>query len=278
MLLRRNHIICIAALLSSLRDYTTHAQDDETFNTTAVIDNDAPFDDATTTSDNSNNNTDNNNKPSSLLDAFDKPTTNNETDYVGIEEEEEIEDLETFDDTNATLLEVLDDRTTNSVFKLNNLNWTNIVLDPSSTCSETVHFCIDMPWEESTSPEELISAMKEKYIHFSDGWWNHITSDVNNRYEMYASALKLGISAINDSQSIQTYGIGVVVDNVNSVDHLNNKFSVTMKIYLFKIEPEGDPPEVSVHYMLYVISLYNNLTYHINIYIYYIPVIKQSIW
>ena len=37
MLLRRNHIICIAALLSSLRDYTTHAQDDEAFNTTAVI-------------------------------------------------------------------------------------------------------------------------------------------------------------------------------------------------------------------------------------------------
>ena len=50
-----------------------------------------------------------------------------------------------------------------------------------------------MPWEESTSPEELISAMKEKYIHFSDGWWNHITSDVNNRYVLYASALKLGI-------------------------------------------------------------------------------------
>ena len=49
-----------------------------------------------------------------------------------------------------------------------------------------------------------------------------------------------------------------------------------MKIYLFKIEPEGDPPEVSVHYMLYVISLHNNLTYLINIY--YIPVIKQSIW
>ena len=253
MLLRRNHIICIAAVLSSLR--YTHAQDDETLNTTDTViaidsDNDAPFvvDDATTTLDNSNNtNTNTDSKASSLLDAFNEYTNpNNDTDTsVGIEEEEEdIEDIETFDDANATLLEELDDRTTNNVFKLNNLNWTNIAFDPSTTCSETVHFCIDMPWQETSSPDELISAMKEKYIHFSDGWWNHIEDDVNNRYELYASALKLGISAINDSQSIQTYGIGVVVDNVNSIDHLNNKFSVTMKIYLFKIEPE-DPPEVS---------------------------------
>jgi len=234
-----------------LRDYTTHAQDDETLNTTdkAIAidsDNDTPFvldDDATTTLDNSNN-TDS--KASSLLDAFNEYTNPENDTSVGTEEEEEdIEDIETFDDANATLLEELDDRTTNNVFKLNNLNWTNIVFDPSLTCSETVHFCIDMPWQETSSPEELISAMKEKYIHFSDGWWNHIEDDVNNRYELYASALKLGISAINDSQSVQTYGIGVVVDNVNSIDHLNNKFSVTMKIYLFKIEPE-DPPEVSI--------------------------------
>ena len=34
MLLRRNHIICIAAVLSSLR--YTHAQDDETVNTTVT--------------------------------------------------------------------------------------------------------------------------------------------------------------------------------------------------------------------------------------------------
>lgn len=248
MLLRRNHIICIAAVLSSLR--YTHAQDDETVNTTVtavIANNDAPFvvDDATTTTLDNSNNTDS--KASLLLDAFNEYTNPYNDTSAGIEEEEEgdIEDIETFDDANATLLEELDDRTTNNVFKLNNLNWTNIVLEPFSTCSETVHFCIDMPWQESTSPEELISAMKEKYIHFSDGWWNHIEDDVNNRYELYASALKLGISAINDSQSIQTYGIGVVVDNVNSIDHLNNKFSVTMKIYLFKIEPE-DPPEVSI--------------------------------
>jgi len=288
MLLRRNHIICIAAVLSSLRDYTTYAQDDETLNTTEVIaidiDNDAPFvvDNATattTTLDNSNN-TDS--KASSLLDAFNDYTNPNNDTSVGAEEvEEDIEDIETFDDANATLLEELDDRTTNNVFKLNNLNWTNIVFDPSTTCSETVHFCIDMPWQETSSPEELISAMKEKYIHFSDGWWNHIEDDVNNRYELYASALKLGISAINDSQSVQTYGIGVVVDNVNSIDHLNNKFSVTMKIYLFKIEPE-DPPEVSINMCtlyvvwLHMISLHNKLTYHINIC--YIPVIKRSIW
>ena len=220
-----------------------------------------------------------------MLDAFNEYTNpNNDTDTsVGIEEEEEdIEDIETFDDANATLLEELDDRTTNNVFKLNNLNWTNIVFDPSTTCSETVHFCIDMPWQETSSPEELISAMKEKYIHFSDGWWGHIEEDVTNRYELYASALKLGISAINDSQSVQTYGIGVVVDNVNSIDHLNNKFSVTMKIYLFKIEPE-DPPEVSsscMHIMyafcLVMICLHNKLTYHINIH--YIPVFERSIW
>lgn len=256
MLLRRNHIICIAAVLSSLRDYITYAQDDETLNTTGTAiaidsDNDAPFvvDNATTTTLDNSNNTDS--KASSLLDAFNEYTNPDNDTSVGTEEEEEdIEDIETFDDANATLLEELDDRTTNNVFKLNNLNWTNIVFDPSSTCSETVHFCIDMPWQETTSPEELISAMKEKYIHFSDGWWNHIEDDVTNRYELYASALKLGISAINDSQSVQTYGIGVVVDNVNSIDHLNNKFSVTMKIYLFKIEPE-DPPEVSIPYMLY---------------------------
>ena len=247
MLLRRNHIICIAAVLSSLR--YAHAQDDETVNTTEVIATDsdinAPFvvDDATTFTLDNSNNTDS--KASSLLDAFNEYTNpNNDTEYADVEEED-IEDIETFDDANATLLEELDDRTTNNVFKLNKLNWTNIVLQPSLTCSETVHFCIDMPWQETSSPEELISAMKDKYIHFSDGWWNHIEDDVTNRYELYKSALKLGISAINDSQSIQTYGIGVVIDNVNSIDHLNNKFSVTMKIYLFKIEPE-DPPAVSI--------------------------------
>jgi len=264
MLLRRNHIICIAAVLSSLRDYTAYAQDDETLNTTDTAiaidsDNDAPFvvDNATTTTLDNSNNTDS--KASSLLDAFNEYTNPDNDTSVGTEEEveEDIEDIETFDDANATLLEELDDRTTNNVFKLNNLNWTNIVFDPSLACSETVHFCIDMPWQETTSPDELISAMKEKYIHFSDGWWNHIEDDVNNRYELYKSALKLGISAINESQSVQTYGIGVVVDNVNSIDHLNNKFSVTMKIYLFKIEPE-DPPEVSVNvYLVYCIVTYD---------------------
>ena len=104
----------------------THAQDDETVNTTAVVaDNDAPFvvDDATATFtlDNSNN-TDS--KASSLLDAFNEYTNPNNDTSAGIEEEEEedIEDIKTFDDANATLLEELDDRTTNNVFKLNNLN------------------------------------------------------------------------------------------------------------------------------------------------------------
>ena len=87
MLLRRNHIICIAAVLSSLRDYTTYAQDDETLNTTDTViatdsDNDAPFvvDDATTTLDNSNN-TNTDSKASSLLDAFNE-YTNPDNDQV----------------------------------------------------------------------------------------------------------------------------------------------------------------------------------------------------
>lgn len=85
-------------------------------------------------------------------------------------------------------------------------------------------------------------AMKEKYPHFSDEWWEKgIGLDIEKRYDLYKDANKLSISAINDGELIQMYGVGMVVDNVNFVDHLAKKFTVSVKIYLFKIEPEDQP-------------------------------------
>ena len=91
-----------------------------------------------------------------------------------------------------------------------------------------------------------------------------------------SDAKKLGISAVNDSMQLQMYGIGVVVDNVASVDHLNNQFTVTMKIYLSKIEPEH-PPKVSCWFMHCIFLSYETNTKYINNYSFDQTVIERGI-
>jgi hypothetical protein len=110
------------------------------------------------------------------------------------------------------------------IFKKNDLEWSEIELTPG-TCDDYDQYCIDIPKkDEGETVDSLKQKFRNEYRLFSQGWIDHISADIEKRFDDYMSGNEVGICGT--SPTVSSYALGVVVDNFYGMDFLNSKFKV----------------------------------------------------